>query len=186
MDTPPATLAAHRRKAWLQEEDAAESHDVTTELESKFAAPRAISLSPVPFCDFPRSEPSECAEPYESIHTLGSPQPLAGGTDTVTRTPRGSTKQKATVPVALLALPRPVYAAALRQLESKERQEASGTAAEQARFREERTARRQWLENGRLLQQRADLLSRELLPSRSAMASSDVADLLRPVRRPSG
>ena len=81
------------------------------------------------------------------------------------------------IPAALLALPRPVLAAAMCQ---KQREPSRPGAAAAAGDRAARQARRAWLEQHKLLQQREKVIGREVFPP-SSLAEHELAELLAPV-----
>ena len=109
------------------------------------------------------------------------------------------------IPPALLALPRPVLAAAMRQRPPPPRaapphpphqpspppatgqsgpvacsSSSAAATTTAAAERQARTARRQWLEQAKLLQQRAALLAKDFLPQ-AALAEHGVAEAVAPV-----
>ena len=87
------------------------------------------------------------------------------------------------IPHALLALPRPVVAAAMRQKQQPPPHEASSPGGEPSIAgleRQGRTAKRQWLEQAKLLHQRAALLGKEVLPQ-AALAEHEMAETIAPV-----
>ena len=99
---------------------------------------------------------------------------------------RGTSRGRlAPIPPALLALPRPVLAAALNK---KNRDATSGVRevgggkqpTVSGSERQARQARRAWVEQHKLLHQRAALLGREIFPP-SSLTEHALAELLAPV-----
>jgi hypothetical protein len=115
------------------------------------------------------------------------------GADEAAAHPHRDRPREPPIPPALLALPRPVLAAALSHKQREARTAASastsgvgsggvgsGGATAAGSERQARTARRAWLEQHKLLHQRVALLSREIFAP-SSLAEHDLAELLAPV-----
>ncbi|KAL1510518.1 hypothetical protein AB1Y20_006821 [Prymnesium parvum] len=132
------------------------------------------SLSPQPAASKEHEGPSEESgdevtppwaiskqRPREAWHETGSRVSSATTTDS----PRPSP-----IPTALLALPRAVVVAAMKQKPTHTPPDAS---------REARREIREWMEQAHLLKQRADILSRSVLP-RHLAADKEIAEALCP------
>ena len=117
------------------------------------------------------SSPSNASRPQSRA---GSDAPDdTKSTALVPKQPHGH-KTATSIPPALLALPRPVVAAAMRQ------RAAQAPQPDSAAERHARVAKRQWLEQAKLLQQRVALLSRDLLPA-ALLAEHEFAEAAAPV-----
>ena len=137
-----------------------EKHEQLAEATASKALPR--TLPP------PGPAPSASANRKDGVAAARASRPLA---------PQ--------IPPALLALPRPVLAAAMRQKAAPEFANGSsvlGDGASQSISsveRQVRQAKRQWSEQHKLLQQRAALLAREILPQ-SSLSEHHLAELVAP------
>ena len=126
--------------------------------------------------------PSASPRPPSAAASPSVASPLRTGTDSEVVTTGGQHARPAPIPPALLALPRPVLAAAMRQ-QSRALAKPSATpvdSASRANDKQARAARRQWVEQAKLLQQRVYLLERDFLPQ-SLLAEHEVAEAVAPV-----
>ena len=188
---PPARRGLNFSNA---DEELAASTPVDEVAKVAVPAPRMYDTTPAPRERLPTADSEETTPPFAPPpprEAWAIPVPFA--VDEIFEIPASdgepaeeaseeAHRRLAPIPPALLALPRPVLAAAMSQRASQSAAPPTSLlpATSVANERHGRLARRQWIEQNQLLHQRAALLAKEVFPPAS-LAEHALAELVAPV-----